>query len=278
MTILDTLITDRAETDVEWARTAESRGWGNLTPAEREALKSGMKGLYAPTDLNRIVSAMEYIDRLMTNAKRESVYVPTIIAHAEYTGTWNRWSDTVWVDSDYLAPELWVANLANINRLWEAARRFEAVVLARYDPDGSGYIKPGVAVDAGELFQVTDSVGLLELRVTAACPPAVTAEGIAWTVAPTADGWAAVLDYTDCPYPDIDDALAALNISCGADSAADGLFTLSASLRYDCEVAVGTCAVQWSPFITWGAARTRHGSWGGAKPFTWGQTAKGGTV
>ena len=128
------------------------------------------------------------------------------------------------------------------------------------------------------MFRVTDSVGLLELRVTAACPPEVAAEGIAWTVTQTADGWVAVLDYTDCPYPDIDDALAALKISCGADSTVDGLFTLSATLRSDYEVIAGTCAVRWSPFITWGAARTQYSSWGGAKPRTWGQAARGGTA
>ena len=280
MTILDTLITDRVQDDVERAIAVRAKGWSNMTPAERETFLRGPKGGYCHVDMNRVVGAIEYIDARMRDAKRGSVYVPTVVPHAEYDGAkWRRWSDTVWVASDYMTPVLWSAHLANIDRLWAAARRFEAVVLPRYDPHGNGYLPPEEGVDAGRLFTVTDSVGLMELRVTAACPPDVTARGTAWTVSESDTGWVAVLDYTNCPYPDIDKALEALEISCGADGIVDGLFSLSATLRYGFYVdAAGACAVRWSPFITWDEARAQYGPWDGTAGLTWDEAARGGTA
>lgn len=245
---IDTLITDRTQEDVERAIAVCSKGWDGMTQAEREAYRRGLKGAYGPTDMNRVVGMVEYINDVpMARSKRESVYVPTIIPHAEYTGTaWNRWSDKVWLDSDYMTPALWAAHLANINRLWEAARRFFAAAPERYDPNGTGCIPFDAPLTARDLFAVTESAGLMELRVTAVCPPAITAGSLFWKAAKTADGWIAALDYISCPYEDIHAALEALSIKCGADSTVDGSFTLSAVLRHDYEVTAGTCAVRWS--------------------------------
>lgn len=283
MTILDTLITDRTREDVERARTLCGRGWDNLTQAERDALTAGLKGAYGPTDMNRVAGAMEYIDGLMTAAKRGSIYVPTIVLHkvpAEFDGDgnvirWTQWRDAAWIDYDFVTPALWAAHLGNINALWAAARRFVALVPPRYDPDGNGYISPDAPLDAGKLFQVLDSVGLMELRVVYTGPASVTASGTAWTVEPLETGWTARLDYTDCPWPDIGDALAALAIVCEVDAIVDGTFTLAATLRYDYDITAGTTAVRWSPFLLWGEAREEYTTWGGAKPRTWGQAARG---
>ncbi len=277
MTILDTLVTDRTGDDAGQARIICGKGWGKMTPAERTAYLNGLRGGYGPTDMNRMVAAMEYIDKLMTDAGRDSVYVPTAVGHAEFNGAaWRNWTDTVWVASDYMTPELWAAHLENINRLWAAARRFRAVALARYDPDGNGYIPPDRTVGAGKLYTVTDSVGLLELRVTAVCPPSVTARGTAWAVSESDTGWTARLDYAGGPYPDIGNALAALAVSCGADGAVvDGRFTLSATLRYDYNVTAGTCAVRWSPFQTWGEAREQYQTWAGTERLAWDGAARG---
>lgn len=279
MNILDTLITDREESDVTRALELDAKGWDGMTDAEKAKWRRGLKGAYSAFDLNRIVGAMEYIDHLTLDAKRESVYVPTVIPHAEFTGTfWRRWADTVWVDSDFPTPDLWTANLENINRLWAAARRFEATVLARYNPNGNGYIKPETVITPADFCTVTDSVGLLELRITAVCPETVTAAGVAWAVTPTAAGWTATMDYTDCPYPDIGNALEALEISCGADEIVDAAFTLSAELRYGYFVTAGTCTVRWSPFLLWGEAQEKYGTWGGAKGLTWGEASRGADV
>ena len=277
MTILDTLITDRVPEDARRARDVCAKGWDKMTQAERTAYLGGLKGGYGPTDMNRVVTAMEYIDARMKDAQRESVYVPTVVPHAEFDGAvWKYWSDTIWVNSDYMTPALWAAHLENIDRLWAAARRFRVAVLARYDPDGNGYMPPSREINPGDFCTVLDSVGLLELRLTAVCPSSVTAAGIAWVVSESDTGWTARLDYAGGPYPDIGNALSALKISCGEDAVIDATFTLSATLRYGYDVTAGTCAVRWSPFMTWGEARERYGTWDGAKPLTWGETARGG--
>lgn len=283
MTVLDTLITDRTGDDVEYARELLRRGLDRMSTAEKETVKSGLKGSYGPTDMNRVREAIEYIDSLAIAAKRDSAYVPVMIPHkvpAAFDGTglvteWNQWTDKVWIDYDFPSPALWAAHLGNINALWVIARRFVAVVLPRYDPDERGYLKTGTDVEAGKLFQVLDSVGLLELRVSFEGPPDITAAGTAWTVTQTETGWIAKLDYSNCPYPDIGDALNALVISCNADQTVDGAFTLSATLRYDYEVTSGTCLVSWSPFVLWGEATEQYTTWGVAKPRTWGQAARG---
>ncbi|MBD5356508.1 MAG: hypothetical protein HDR88_06080 [Bacteroides sp.] len=286
MSILDTLITDRVQDDARRARELCAKGWDKMTQADREAYLGGLKGGYGPTDMNRVVGAMEYIDARMKDAQRESVYVPTVVPHAvpvefDENGMvthWKRWSDTVWIDYDYADPLPWFVHLENINRLWVAARRFRAAVLARYDPDGNGYIPPDREIRPGDFCTVLDSVGLLELRITAVCPSSVTAAGVAWVVSESDTGWEAVLDYVRGPYPDIGNALSALKISCGADAVTDATFTLSATLRYDYDVTAGTCAVRWSPFMTWDEACTKYGLWDGAKPLTWDEAARGGAV
>lgn len=283
MTILDTLITDRTIEDVYFAQDLNEKGYDEMFPEEREAWDAGLKGAYDYRDMNRVVGAIEYVDRLMVDAKRQSVYTPVIIPHkvpASFDANgmvtqWSQWSDKTWIDYDFPTPAQWAAHLENINRLWAAARRFEAVVLPRYDPNGNGYISPGTVVDAGKIFTVTDSVGLLELRVTAVCPPDVTVEGAGWEITHTADGWVAVLDYPTGPYPDINKALSAIKILCGKDAVVDGEFTLSAVLRYGHKVTAGTCAVRWSPFITWGEANDLYKTWGGTSGLTWDLAARG---
>lgn len=62
MSIIETLITDRTESDVaEWARL-RNKGLLGMTPAELETWMAGMKGSYNPAiDMNRVGMAMEYV-------------------------------------------------------------------------------------------------------------------------------------------------------------------------------------------------------------------------
>lgn len=283
MTVLDTLITDRTQEDVNLYLDLNEKGYEEMFPDERAAWDAGLKGAYDYRDMNRVREAVEYIDRLMTDAKRESVYEPVIIPHKVPTAfgadgmatQWKQWNDKVWIDYDFPSPALWAAHLSNISRLWAAARRFTAIVPPRYDPDGTGYIKPDAPLDAGKLFRVLESVGLLELRVVYTGPPIVTASGAGWTVEQTVTGWTARMDYPNGPFPDIGDTLAALGIICGGDGMADGTFTLAATLRYGYGVTAGTCAVRWSPFIIWREAQDKYGTWGGTKPLAWGEAGRG---
>ena len=61
MSIIDTLITDRTQSDVTRWRTLHDRGWGGMTEGEKAEWSAGVKGAYNATDLNRVGEAIEYI-------------------------------------------------------------------------------------------------------------------------------------------------------------------------------------------------------------------------
>lgn len=61
MSIIDTLITDRAEADVGRAAELSAKGLLGMTSEERAEYLSGLKGAYNATDLNRVAEAMEYV-------------------------------------------------------------------------------------------------------------------------------------------------------------------------------------------------------------------------
>lgn len=61
MGIIDTLITDRTQSDVTRWRTLHDRGWAGMTADERAEWSAGMKGAYNATDLNRVNDALIYL-------------------------------------------------------------------------------------------------------------------------------------------------------------------------------------------------------------------------
>lgn len=61
MGIIDTLITDRTQSDVTRWRTLHDKGWAGMTADEKAEWSAGVKGAYNATDLNRVGEAIEYI-------------------------------------------------------------------------------------------------------------------------------------------------------------------------------------------------------------------------
>lgn len=61
MSIIDTLITDRTESDVNYAAQLAQKGWAAMTANERTAWIAGLKGSYNATDLNRVGAAVAYV-------------------------------------------------------------------------------------------------------------------------------------------------------------------------------------------------------------------------
>lgn len=61
MSIIDTLITDRTESDVTYAAQLAQKGWAAMSAAERTAWIAGLKGSYNATDLNRVGAAVAYV-------------------------------------------------------------------------------------------------------------------------------------------------------------------------------------------------------------------------
>lgn len=55
------LITDRTQQDVNRVNMLARKGWENMSPEERSEWENGMKGAYNNTDLNRVQSAVRYL-------------------------------------------------------------------------------------------------------------------------------------------------------------------------------------------------------------------------
>jgi hypothetical protein len=101
VTQLDTIIyyglhltTDRTQFDVDRVNALAKKGWENMTAEERSEWNNGLKGAYNYTDLNRVQTAVRYLqDRLagagyhveLSNAKTWTLQdVPTMGDMAEY--------------------------------------------------------------------------------------------------------------------------------------------------------------------------------------------------
>lgn len=66
MSIIDTLITDRTQSDVTRWRTLHDKGWVGMTADEKAEWSAGVRGAYNATDLNRVGEAIEYIADLFS--------------------------------------------------------------------------------------------------------------------------------------------------------------------------------------------------------------------
>jgi hypothetical protein len=65
LSIIDTLITDRAQADVDAVKALLKKSWVQMTPAERTAYLSASKGTYNYTDYNRVGEAVQYLANLL---------------------------------------------------------------------------------------------------------------------------------------------------------------------------------------------------------------------
>jgi hypothetical protein len=101
MSIIDNLITDRAESDVIRWRTLRNKGFAAMTPDERAEWMQPMKGSYGATDLNRVGEAMLY---LLDLVGRLGIYMPLDIK-------------TDWQDGDIPSPAQLEVYITNINTL-----------------------------------------------------------------------------------------------------------------------------------------------------------------
>lgn len=61
--IIDTLITDRAQSDVTRLKELKAKGWANMTEAERNEYLASI-GAYNATDINRVSEAEQYLAEL----------------------------------------------------------------------------------------------------------------------------------------------------------------------------------------------------------------------
>ena len=61
MSIIDTLITDRAQADKERVEELAAKGYDAMTDAEKAEWLGELRGAYNASDLNRVGSAVDYV-------------------------------------------------------------------------------------------------------------------------------------------------------------------------------------------------------------------------
>lgn len=273
--ILDTLVTDRSQADVDRAWEMNRKGWAKMGAEERAEYLAGPRGAYTRHDLNRVVEAMEYLEGLMARTGVASAYRPVQIRHVTAQGTW---TDGVWTDADKVRPAQWAAHLANVEQYWDYVCAISAAVAPRWDPRGRGWGRPEDRVKAGDVCRVEECCGLVSLTVRAACDRAlVSVSGTGWTVEAGEEGWTAVYRYLGGPFPDVGDALGALQAACrGPEGTARAVLSFSARLRRGEERALGQCEAVWSPLLSWGEFEKITPLWGSLAGKTWDQATRGG--
>lgn len=62
------LVTDRTQFDVDRVNVLVKKGWANMTSEERSEWEQGMKGSYNVSDLNRVQSAVRYLQNRLQDA------------------------------------------------------------------------------------------------------------------------------------------------------------------------------------------------------------------
>ncbi len=65
MNIIDTLITDRTQSDVDRVNYLASKGYDSMSSSEKAEWDEGMKGSYNASDLNRVETAVAYLAELL---------------------------------------------------------------------------------------------------------------------------------------------------------------------------------------------------------------------
>lgn len=128
MSIIDTLITDRTQSDVfalQQLLSVDSFYW---TAAQKNAFLAGMKGAYNETDLNRVEGAVSYLCGLLQDwpterdayAAARNVAIDDIFAVPYDPNDYDLETKTTWQEGDYLSPSDLERYLSNVETLTTA--------------------------------------------------------------------------------------------------------------------------------------------------------------
>lgn len=128
MSIIDTLITDRTQSDVfalQQLLSVDSFYW---TTAQKTAFLAGMKGAYNETDLNRVEGAVDYLCGLLQDwpaerdayAAARNVAIDDIFAVPYDPDDYDLETKTTWQEGDYLSPSDLERYLSNVETLTTA--------------------------------------------------------------------------------------------------------------------------------------------------------------
>lgn len=121
MSIIETLITDRAQTDVDRVKQLAVKGWQNMTETEKAEWDGELKSAYNASDLNRVESAVKYLsellaelpDALRTYAEQRGVHWDAFFDVPYDATVYGVTVKTDWVMSDIPTPSEMGRYLAN---------------------------------------------------------------------------------------------------------------------------------------------------------------------
>ena len=128
MSILDTLVTDREQTDVfalQQLLSVDSFYW---TATQKTAFLAGMKGAYNETDLNRVESAVDYLCGLLQDwpaerdayAAARNVAIDDIFAIPYNPDDYNLTTVTTWQEGAIISAADLTRYLSNVETLTTA--------------------------------------------------------------------------------------------------------------------------------------------------------------
>lgn len=151
MSIIETLITDRAQSDVDKLETLKFKGWAGMNESERSEWLSGLKGAYTPyIDMNRVTSAMEYLVDRLKGFGYEAEYVTVEIEPGR----------TVWQREDIpTAPQL-ARYLANVEAIRDVLSVDQALPesMKRLTYEGANEIERALVLVEQTINQVIKSI------------------------------------------------------------------------------------------------------------------------
>ena len=113
MSVIDTLVTDRTQADVDYARSLCAKGIANMTADELTAFNGPLKGMYNYTDLNRVETAVAYV-------AAELASVPSALVDFDPSDYSSVSVKTNWKASDYPTNLQMVRYIANIKLIRDA--------------------------------------------------------------------------------------------------------------------------------------------------------------
>lgn len=128
MSIIDTLITDRTQSDVfelQQLLSVDSYYW---TAAQKNAFLAGMKGAYNETDLNRVEGAVSYLCGLLQDwpierdayAAARNVAIDDIFAIPYNPNDYYLETKTTWQEGNYISSADLERYLSNVEMLTTA--------------------------------------------------------------------------------------------------------------------------------------------------------------
>lgn len=128
MSIIDTLITDRTQSDEERVEELAAKGYGAMTDAEKAEWDSEMNGAYDASDLNRVESAVAYLAELLVllpselkeYAASKGVAFDAFFDVPYDAAAYDLTTKTDWAELDSPTPEQMARYLENVKSLRRA--------------------------------------------------------------------------------------------------------------------------------------------------------------